>query len=135
MRGALHVPLATFQSPPIVHHTLELELARVFEQQLAYLQEGMSKWKYPQILNLNNYITEISCDFHCFLIDDNFQNVHISQSTNPIILRTPVPFVHRDVRTWAITYHISLGLHLRNMSLQKIGFPLDATFLSSRLLT
>lgn len=77
-----------------------------------YLQEESSNWKYPSIINLNQYLADVSSNLNCFIIVDNFQNVNVNHEKISIILRYPEPFVQTFISRGKNRWRIILGTSL-----------------------
>lgn len=79
--------------------------------QRSYLKETSAKWDFPLIPNLNLFLNNLVTDNgNPIVVIDNFRKINLAKINTPIIVRNPVPVVHRKVEKWGETvYLISLG--------------------------
>lgn len=111
------MPLASVE---LSHETEQVAgTEKVLRAKEAYLKEG-KQINFPIVQNLRDIFQEFIVDDTRPLIAlDNFRQVNVGPLDYPVILRTPVPTVHRKVIGRKSQYHVILGsstVLYRNMS-------------------
>lgn len=114
-----HIYLTSISSPLKSPDKAIIDMSFIADRKSAILAESKLQMKYPPLVNLNEYLSQISSEGKCLTVLDNFQRINVPQLNTPLILRRPVPSIlWAEQQSRVLIYPILAAdtLELRNVS-------------------